>query len=120
MTQLKMTKGSNNIFADLGFDEEEAQNLLLRSQIMIAITKWFEHSNLTQAAAAKILSISQPRMNQLLKGKINEFSLDTLVNMATRAGMRVGLSIRPQTGIKVRNVSKAVVEHRVARTKRAA
>lgn len=122
MTQLKMTKGSNNIFADLGFDEEEAQNLLLRSQIMMAITKWFEHSNLTQAAAAaaKILSISQPRMNQLLKGKINEFSLDTLVNMATRAGMRVGLSIRPQTGIKVRNVSKAVVEHRVARTKRAA
>jgi hypothetical protein len=49
----------------------------------------------------KSLGVTQPRLNQLLKGKIEFFSLDALVNMATNAGMRVGLSIRPQTSVKV-------------------
>ena len=105
MSELKMTKGSANIFADLGFDAQESQNLLLRSQTMIALTQWFNDSELTQAAAAKRLGITQPRFNQMLKGKIDLFSLDALVNMATRAGLRVGLSIRPVTGVRVRNTA---------------
>lgn len=104
-----MTKGSANIFSDLGFDAEEAQNLLLRSQTMIVISKWFEGSGLTQAAAARTLGVTQPRLNQLLKGKIGEFSLDALVNMATRAGMRVGLTIRPMTGVKAKAARKPEV-----------
>ena len=59
---------------------------------MIALVQWFEASGMTQAQAAKSLGITQPRFNQLLKGKIEIFSLDALVNMATSAGMRVGLS----------------------------
>lgn len=106
MNELKMTKGSANIFSDLGFDAEEAQNLLLRSQTMIVISKWFKDSGLTQAAAAKTLGLTQPRLNQLLKGKIAEFSLDALVNMATRAGMRVGLTIRPMAGVKAKTAKK--------------
>lgn len=106
MNELKMTKGSANIFSDLGFDAEEAQNLLLRSQTMIVISKWFKDSGLTQAAAAKTLGLTQPRLNQLLKGKIAEFSLDALVNMATRAGMRVGLTIRPMAGVKAKAAKK--------------
>jgi predicted XRE-type DNA-binding protein len=103
MTQLKMTKGSANVFEDLGFTAQESQNLLLRSQTMVALVEWFEASGMTQAQAAKSLNITQPRFNQLLKGKIEIFSLDALVNMATSAGMRVGLSIRPVTSVKVRN-----------------
>ena len=102
MTNLKITKGSANVFADLGFGPQESQNLLLRSQTMIALVQWFNASGLTQAAAAKSLGVTQPRLNQLLKGKIEIFSLDDLVNMATSAGMRVGLSIRPKTSVKVR------------------
>ena len=105
MTELKITKGSVNVFKDLGFDAQEAQNLLLRSQTMIALTQWFNASGLTQAAAAKKLGVTQPRFNQLLKGKINIFSLDALVNMATSAGLRVGLSIRPVAGVKVRSTT---------------
>lgn len=105
MTQLKMTKGSANVFEDLGFSAQESQNLLLRSQTMIALVQWFEASGMTQAQAAKSLGITQPRFNQLLKGKIEIFSLDALVNMATSAGMRVGLSIRPVTSVKVRNTA---------------
>lgn len=86
-----------NVFTDLGFDAEEAANLALRSELMMRIVQWFSDSGLTQAAAAQILGVSQPRMNLLLKGKIGEFSLDALVNMATRAGLRVVLTIRPAT-----------------------
>ena len=105
MTDLKITKGSANVFADLGFGPQESQNLLLRSQTMVALVQWFNASGLTQAAAAKTLGVTQPRFNQLLKGKIEIFSLDALVNMATSAGMRVGLSIRPQTSVKVRTAA---------------
>lgn len=105
MTQLKITKGSANVFEDLGFTAQESQNLLLRSQTMIVLVQWFEASGMTQAQAAKSLSITQPRFNQLLKGKIEIFSLDALVNMATSAGMRVGLSIRPIASVKVRNTA---------------
>ena len=105
MTELKITKGSANVFEDLGFDVQESQNLLLRSQTMIALVQWFEASGMTQAIAAKTLGITQPRFNQLLKGKIEIFSLDALVNMATSAGMRVGLSIRPVPSVRVRSTA---------------
>jgi len=97
MTALKITKSSGNIFEDLGFEPQEAQNLQLRSQTMITLTKWFEASGLTQAMAAKTLGITQPRLNQLIKGKIEVFSLDALVNMAANAGMHVGLTIKGPT-----------------------
>ena len=102
MTELKITKGSANVFEDLGFSAQESQNLLLRSQTMVALVQWFEASGMTQVQAANSLGITQPRFNQLLKGKIGIFSLDALVNMATSAGMRVGLSIRPVTSVKFR------------------
>ena len=101
MSDLKMTRGSSNVFADLGFDTEEAQNLLLRSQTMIALERWYKAGGLTQAKAAQALGITQPRLSQLLKGKISEFNLDALVNMAARAGMRVGLTIKPVRSAKV-------------------
>ena len=107
MTELKITKGSANVFEDLGFDVQESQNLLLRSQTMIALVQWFNACGMTQAAAAKVLGVTQPRLNQLLKGKIEIFSLDALVNMATSAGMRVGLSIRPVTSVRVRSTAPA-------------
>jgi predicted XRE-type DNA-binding protein len=100
MNKLTMTKSSGNMFADLGFDADEAQNLLLRSQAMTAVSRWYEASGMTQAQAAKALGVTQPRLNQLLKGKINDFSLDAVVNMATRAGMRVGLTIKPAPSVK--------------------
>jgi len=110
MNPLQITPGSDNVFADLGFDPQEAQNLLLRSQTMMVITQWYEDSGLTQAAAAKLLGLTQPRLNQLLKGKIGEFSLDALVNLATCAGMRVGLTIAPMAEVRAKasRVSRVV------------
>lgn len=95
MKKLDQVVSSGNLFVDLGFSAEEAQNLMLRSNVMGAIRDWFEDNALTQAAAAKQLNITQPRFNSLLKGKIADFSLDALVAIATAAGLQVALQIKP-------------------------
>jgi predicted XRE-type DNA-binding protein len=65
----------------------------MRSQLMMRIEDFCRQSDMTQAAAAKVLGITQPRLNALLKGKIGQFSLDALVNIANRAGLNVRLVI---------------------------
>ncbi|OGA42401.1 MAG: hypothetical protein A3G24_22145 [Betaproteobacteria bacterium RIFCSPLOWO2_12_FULL_62_13] len=92
--KLKRTRGSGNVFLDLGFDKEEAENLKLRAKLMMRIEDYYRRSGLTQADAAKRLGLAQPRLNALLKGRIGLFSLDALVNMASRAGMRVELRVK--------------------------
>lgn len=92
--KVKLTRGSGNVFLDLGFDKAEAENLKLRSELMIAIVVFYRRSGLTQAEAARRLGISQPRLNALLKSKIDQFSLDALVKIANRAGLNVRLVIR--------------------------
>jgi predicted XRE-type DNA-binding protein len=89
-----VTRGSGNVFADLGLDEVEAENLKLRSKLMMRIEDFYRQSGMTQAAAAKALGIRQPRLDALLKGKIGLFSLDALVNIANRAGLNVRVVIR--------------------------
>ena len=92
--KVKLTRGSGNVFLDLGFDKAEAENLKLRSELMMRIEDFYRESGMTQAAAAKALGITQPRLNALLKGKIGLFSLDALVNIATRAGLNVRLVVK--------------------------
>lgn len=89
-----MELGTGNIFADLGFPPAEARNLRMRSELMMALRKFVERERLTQADAALRLHVSQPRISELMRGKINRFSLDTLVAMSTMAGMEVDLRIR--------------------------
>ena len=92
--KLKITRGSGNVFRDLGFPSEEAQNLLLRSDLMTRIERYVKTSGLNQKDAAARLGVTQPRLNDLLKGKIEKFSLDALVNMLGHAGMTVELSVK--------------------------
>ncbi len=89
-----LKRGSGNVFADLGFTESEAQNLALRSDLMIRIEKLVRDSGMTQQQAAKTLGVTQPRLNALLKGKIADFSLDALVNMLAHAGMQVKMTVK--------------------------
>ena len=92
--RLKITRGSGNVFRDIGFDKDEAENLKLRAELMMRIEDFYEKSGMTQAQAAKILGLTTPRFNALLKGKITLFSLDALVNIATRAGLTVRLLVK--------------------------
>jgi predicted XRE-type DNA-binding protein len=92
--RLKIEKGSGNVFLDIGFPPGEAQNLLMRADLMLKIEQFVRKSGMTQKEAAKLLGITQPRLNLLLKHKIELFSLDALVNMVTRAGMQVKLTVK--------------------------
>ena len=92
--KLKMTHGKASVFRDLGFSPLEAQNLQLRSDLMTRIEHYVESGGLKQKDAAVRLGVTQPRLNDLLKGKIEKFSLDALVNMLGHAGMRIELSVK--------------------------
>jgi predicted XRE-type DNA-binding protein len=92
--KLRRVRGSGNIFRDLGFDKNEAENLKLRSELMIRIADFYRSSGGTQAAAAATLGLTQPRFNALLRGRIDLFSLDALVNIAARAGLSVRLIVK--------------------------
>ena len=92
--KLKITRGSGNVFLDIGFDKDEAENLKLRAELMMRIEDYYEKSGMTQAKASKALGLTTPRFNALLKGKITLFSLDALVNIATRAGLSVRLLVK--------------------------
>lgn len=91
----KVRRGSGNVFRDLGFSAEASESMRLRAELMIQIRRLIEARELTQAAAAKLLGVTQPRVSDLVRGKIDLFSIDTLIDMLARAGIRVGLTIRP-------------------------
>jgi len=90
----KIHPSSGNVFADLGFDPEEAQNLRVRADLMIEIAKLIEARGLTQVEAAALLGVTQPRISDLVRGKIDRFSVDTLIEMLGHAGASVSLVVQ--------------------------
>lgn len=90
--KLKVTRGSGNVFLDIGFPPGEAENLMLRAQLMSRVRD--AARGMSQREAAKRFGVTQPRLNDLLRGKIDKFSLDALVNMLGRAGMRVEMKVK--------------------------
>ena len=88
-----IVEAGDNIFEALGFTNGEAAELLMRSQLMMALKKWRQASKMTQTAAAKELGVTQARLSDLERGKFNLFSLDMLVRMADRAGLQPQLKL---------------------------
>jgi len=71
----------------------QAANMKARSEMMLAIRDTVEAWQMTQAAAAKRLGLTQPRMNDLVRGRIDKFSLDALIDLAARAGLSVRVEV---------------------------
>jgi predicted XRE-type DNA-binding protein len=71
----------------------DAASMKARAQMMIAIRETVEGWDVTQVVAAKRLGLTQPRMNDLVRGRINKFSLDALINLAARAGLGVRVEV---------------------------
>jgi len=88
-----ITESSGNIFVDLGFEKAEAEVMLMRTDLMITLRRHIEAQGWTQKEAAKILGITQPRVSKLLRRKFDEFSLDMLVTLAVKAGLRAELKL---------------------------
>ena len=89
-----VTPADGNIFADIGFPPEKAENLLVHAQLSSELTRLIRARKLTQAKTAKLLGISQPRVSDLVRGKRNKFSIDALISMLGRAGMSVRIHVR--------------------------
>ena len=88
---MKAKKTADSVFGDLGFDRETAEHLRIRADLMIAVEQFIQREGLTQEEAAERLDVTQPRISDLVRGKIDRFSIDTLVNMLSRAGVRVSI-----------------------------
>ena len=86
---IKVRRSTGYVFRDLGFSKEEAENLKIRTNLMIRLSKLIETRRLTQAQAANLFEVTQPRISDLVRGKIDRFSIDTLVAMLGHAGIRV-------------------------------
>src|SRR5262245_32858505 len=92
----KVRRSSGDVFRDLGFDENEAAHLRIRATLMARIRKLIEKRGLTQAAAAELFGVTQPRISDLVRGRIDLFSIDGLVDMLAKARCRVTLVVREE------------------------
>lgn len=92
--KLKITPSTGNVFRDLGFSHEEAEHLLVRADLMIQTQKLLASRGLKQKAAAKVLGVTQPRVSDLLRGRIDLFSTDALIDMVARLGARVRQTVK--------------------------
>jgi len=90
----RVRRSSNNVFRDLGFGAEESESLRIRADLMLHISRLIDERGLTQAAAAKVFGVTQPRVSDLVRGKIDRFSIDTLVDMLARADVYVRVTLR--------------------------
>src|SRR2546425_12859565 len=91
----RVRRARSNVFLDRGFSPEEAEHLKVRSDLMIEIQNVIASRNFKQAEAATVLRVSQPRVGDLLRGRIDLFSTDALIDMLARLGVRVRLSVKP-------------------------
>ena len=92
---LKVTQSTGNVFRDLGFPAEEAEHLLIRADLLIQLQKALAARGLTQAKAARLLRVTQPRVSDLLRGRIDLFSTDSIIDMLARLGVHVRFVLKP-------------------------
>ncbi len=96
---VRARRSTGNVFKDLGFGDDEAENLKIRADLMIELTKLIETQELTQTAAAELLGVTQPRVSDLMRGKIDRFSVDTLIEMLGHAGACVSFVVTQRSRV---------------------
>lgn len=93
---MAVTRGSDNVFKDLGFEDAEAANLKVRADLMLDLRKYIENRGWTQEQAAAFFGETQACISNLMNGEISRFSIDKLINMLARAGMQVRIEVKPK------------------------
>ncbi|MDY7012951.1 MAG: helix-turn-helix transcriptional regulator [Cyanobacteriota bacterium] len=91
-----IVQSSENIFEDLGFALEEAANLKVRADLMLDLKKYINDREWTQEKAADFFGEAQSQISQLMNGEIERFSIDQLINMLAKAGMKVKVEVIPE------------------------
>jgi predicted XRE-type DNA-binding protein len=96
MEKVKRTRSSGSIFRDLGFSGEAAAHLTLRAELMVHLQKVIAARGVTQADMAKLLGVAQSRVSDVMRGRLDLFSIDTLVDMLARLGIHATLALHPR------------------------
>src|SRR6187200_1783803 len=91
---VRVTPSTGNVFRDLGFSKEETEHLLVRADLLIQVQKAIAARGLKQAEAARMLRVTQPRVSDLLRGRIVLFSTDALIDMLARLDVGVRLVVK--------------------------
>jgi len=93
--KLKVTQSTGNVFRDLGFSTEESEHLLVRADLLLQLQQALTARGMMQAHVAKLLHVTQPRVRDLLCGRIDLFSTDALIDMLARLDVRGGFVLKP-------------------------
>lgn len=80
-----------NVYEEIGFSKQEAANLRIRARLMMILEDVIKDEGLTQKQAARLFGVSQPRVSDLVRGKIDRFTIDALVNMLAVTGRTIRL-----------------------------
>src|SRR6266542_4936469 len=94
-SKLKVTPSTGNVFRDLGYSPEESEHLLVRADVLLQLQKALAARELTQVRAAKLLQVTQPRVSDLLRGRLDLFSTDSLIDMLAPLGVRIRFVLKP-------------------------
>ena len=95
MTKISFEKGSGNVFADIGFDPAEAEELAVKSGLIVAIKGTIAGRKLTQQSAAKLCGTDQPTLSKVLRGRIESVTIDRLAGWLTALGRDVEIVVKP-------------------------
>src|ERR1700681_2254734 len=94
-SKLNVTPSSGNVFRVLGFSAQEAEHLVIRAALLIQIQKIATARRLKQTQLAKLLQVSQPRVSDLLRGRLHLLSIETWINLLGRRGVQVRVVVKP-------------------------
>ncbi len=91
-----VVRGADNVFEDLGFGAEEAMNLKIRADLMLDLREYIQEKDWTRGEAAVFFAETEARISSLMSGEVNDFSVDELITMLAKAGMRVRVEVLPE------------------------
>ncbi len=89
---IDVRESTGDVFQDLGFTSGDSEKLRIKAKLMAAIEAYIAEKSLTQEQAADLMGVSRPRISDVVRGKIDKFTIDALVDMLTRAGFQVDIN----------------------------
>ncbi len=89
----QITESCGNIFKDLGFSPELSDKLSIKSCLMAAVESYISEKGLTQEQASKVMGVARSRVSDAVRGKVDKFTIDALVDMLSRAGVSVAVTV---------------------------
>src|SRR3989475_906602 len=94
MTQRQRSRSTGNVFRDLGFSKDDSHHLRVRSELLAKLQTVIAARGLKQAEAAELLGVTQPRVSDLMRGRIDLFNAETLIDMLAKLGVRTRLVLQ--------------------------